>query len=252
MDHKLIEFILGIELERIHEKVIIAPCWLPESVGLKCEVVSSGACKIWDCYLNDSVFTYIVSGVGAAGCLDIVTALGETKCKEIMFIGSAGALVKGINIGDIAMPDSIVCAEGASRFVNERLIEDSYGKKYSVDKDLYKKMWNSIQDIDLPNQVALHTGKGISVESIILQYEHIAELVEFESCFVDMESSAFLAGLYNTKMKGILVYCISDNVAQGEPLYLIQEDKILSRKNVRKIVFSEIIKFFLEGDIYDV
>lgn len=252
MEEKLVKFILGVDLDVICEKVVLAPCWFPDSVGLKSEIISEGTCKIWNCILQDVEFTYIVSGVGAAGCLDIVIALGETKCKDILFIGSAGALKKEINIGDIAIPKSIVCAEGASRYISPNLFLDTYGDKFSVDDRLYNTLASSIAINKSLLNVSVHTGAGISVESISLQFKHLSEFTEIGCDFVDMESSAFLAATKMSNLRGAIAYCISDNVAQGEPLYLVPNEKTSFRKKVRKVVFPAIIACFLDGEKNDI
>ena len=92
MREEIVKFILGVDPLKIHEVVIIAPCWKPESVGIYGNQIQNGTCQIWDCAVNNIRFTYIVSGVGAAACLDLVRVLQNTKCKKILFIGSAGAL----------------------------------------------------------------------------------------------------------------------------------------------------------------
>lgn len=248
MDDKLAKFILGVDTEIINEKVVIAPCWFPDSVGMKADSVSDGSCKIWNCEVRNSVFTYIVSGVGAAACLDVVTALGNTKCKDILFIGSAGALIEGVAIGDIVIPENIVCAEGASRFVNKCISSDCYGKKYAVDKALYQRMINFLLNNVMLGEKKLHTGDGISVESIALQFDHISEFITKDCKFIDMESSAFLAACNKVNIKGLIAYCISDNVAIGEPLYLLTEEITLYRKKVRKNIFPRIIEYYVVGE----
>ena len=43
------EFILGVDLKKIKEKVIIAPCWMPESVGINnLQLIGDYSCKIWN------------------------------------------------------------------------------------------------------------------------------------------------------------------------------------------------------------
>lgn len=249
MDKELTKFILGVDPEIIHKKVVIAPCWLPASVGVKdAEIVSDGPCKIWKCNMKEISFTYIVSGVGAANCLDIVMALGDTKCRDILFIGSAGALDRSVDIGDIAIPENIVCAEGASRFIGEKLSVDCYGNKFASCIDISKQLIDFLINNDVLTESRLHIGDGISVESIAMQYEHISEFISNGCKFIDMESSAFLAACKRTGINGTIAYCISDNVSIGEPLYLVSDATTQYRKNVRKEIFPLIIECYLAGE----
>ena len=91
-----------------------------------------------------------------------------------------------------------------------------------------------------------HTGLGVSVESIALQYDYISQFNEFGCKFIDMESSAFLAAANNGNIRALIIYCISDNISQNEPLYLISDEMIRYRKSLRRKIFPQIIKSFVE------
>lgn len=249
MRKRLSEFILGISLEHIKENVVLAPCWTPESVGISDKkLVSDQTCKIWNCRINNSDFTYIVSGVGASVCMDIVMALKETNCKRILFIGSAGALKERHNIGDFAVPSGIISAEGASRYIGDDLSEDIFGKYYFPSKELYTRLLKCLNEITQKEQINLHDGIGISVESILLQYKHIDDFSKMRCDFIDMESSAFLAASNNIGIDSAVVFCISDNVKNNEPLYNIEPEKTYYRKMIRKKVMPFVLKEFLYDD----
>lgn len=248
MDEEIVKFILGVDPLTIHEIVIVAPCWMPESVGIHGIKIQNGTYQIWNCKVDNIEFTYIVSGVGAAACLDLVTVLQNTKCTKILFIGSAGALKKGINIGEIAIPDRIMCAEGASRYINGNLKKDNFGCKYSVDKKLYNNLINTLKCRKINDAFLYHTGLGVSVESIVLQYDYISEFNEFGCKFIDMESSAFLAAANNANIRALIIYCISDNIFQNEPLYSVPDEIIQYRKSLRKKIFPQMIRSFIKGE----
>lgn len=248
MSDLLSEFILGVSTNQIKDKVIIAPCWMPESVGITyAKKIGGTTCQVWDCMIDDKTFTYIVTGVGAAVCMDIVMALKDTNCKQILFIGSAGALRTGINIGDFAVPNEIISAEGASRYIGSNLIEDVFGKHFGASNELQHRLIdclnNELEDLGL----CAHEGLGISVESILLQYKHIDEFVNMKCDFIDMESSAFLAACSNANFQGAVVFCISDNVLQDEPLYKVSFDKTDYRKKVRKRIMPLVLREFVYG-----
>lgn len=247
MNNSLINFILGVNPDIIHKYVIIAPCWLPDSVGVKATLISKKTCELWECKVADIDVTYIVPGVGACGCADIVMSLKETKCKYALFIGSAGALSKGISIGDIAFPSEIICAEGASRFLYNNIENDLFGRKYHVDSIVLNSICK-IEKMYEDYKVNIHYGLGISVESIISQYKHINKMIGYGCSFIDMESSAFLAASECAGIKSAIAYCISDNVMQEEPLYLVSEEKLAYRKQIRKEIFPNIIYSFVKGE----
>ena len=174
---RMSDFILGCSYERIRKTVVLAPCWLPESVGIdNCKLISEKTCKIWDCSMNDSRFTYVVTGVGAASCMDVVLALGETLCRRILFLGSAGSLKKEDNIGDFAVPSGIISAEGASRYLGVKMNEDVFGTMFHPNAKMQERMYNCLKRAVESEGIKVHEGVGISVESIYLQYRHIEEM----------------------------------------------------------------------------
>lgn len=248
MDYLLGEFILGVNPKYIREKVVIAPCWTPESVGIsELKKIGKGACQIWDCVIQEVAFTYIVTGVGASSSMDVVLVLNETSCKEILFIGSAGALKRGINIGDFAVPRGIISGEGASRYIESDFSKDVFGKCLYATDELQHRLYLCLKKNLEGLEQSVYEGIGISVESILLQYKHMENILDTKCDFIDMESSAFLAACNNINIQGTVVFCISDNVAQDEPLYRVSSDKTNYRKRVRKKIMPLVLKEFIYG-----
>ncbi len=221
---------------------MLAPCWLPDSVGLSAELIAEKSCKIWYCKAYD--LTYIVTGVGAALCLDIVTSLQYSRCKHLLFLGSAGALSAEIGIGDFAIPHTVYCAEGATRFLEADLHTDMYGKAFMADPVLASHL-RSAAVAALSNQkYCLHSGTGISVESIFSQYRHLETFRRHGCTLIDMETSAVFAASSRIGIKCAAVYCISDNVCDGKPLYAVSNEDTAYRKAARKAVIPALISAF--------
>lgn len=242
------EFILGVRPNQIREKVVIAPCWVPETVGIaETKKIGDDSCKTWDCVIEDETFTYIVTGVGAAVCMDIVLALKNTICKQILFIGSAGALVEEIKIGDFAVPNGMISAEGASRYIGDYLVNDIYGKCFYAENELQRKLLLCLKNKSQELDINIYDGIGISVESILLQYRHIDEFINLKCAFIDMEASAFLAACNSVNIQGAVVFCISDNTIRKEPLYKVTTEKTNYRKKVRNIIMPLVLKEFVYG-----
>ena len=74
------------------------------------------------------------------------------------------------------------------------------------------------------------------------------ELLEMECDFIDMEASAFLAAAHAVKMNAAVVFCISDNICNAEPLYLVAPEKTKFRKKIRKMVMPYVIREFVDGN----
>lgn len=244
------EFVLGTNINRIRNNVIVAPCWLPKTVGItECKKIADGSCQIWDCSIESNRFTYIVMGIGAASCIDVVYALKNTHCKSVMFLGSAGALKHGVNIGDFAVPYCVKSAEGASRFIGDKLKDDVYGQAFFSSDKLTSAIGECLKEITDSFNVKAYTGIGISVESILLQYKHLDEFSLMECDFIDMEASAFLAACNSLGFLCAVVFCISDNVIDNKPLYNLDPAETLFRKKVRNNILPYVIKEFLNYEL---
>lgn len=240
------EYILGCRKEDIRRDVIVAPCWTPQSVGVViCKIKSSRSCSIWDCILDNMNFTYIVTGVGATFCMDIILALKNTPCRRVLFLGSAGALKRGINIGDLAVPFGSISGDGVTRYIGNTISQDIFGKPFFATASLQKHLITSCHEYVKGKGISVHTGMGISVGSILLQYNHLDEIMSFNCNFIDLESAAFFAASSAVNLKMAAVFCISDNVVQNEPLYDVSFEKNVIRKKIRYNVIPMYIKEFL-------
>ena len=86
----------------ILENVVIAPWWSHDifnDMGFKIVQTSE---KVYNFYSEELSFSYIeLKSIGAPAIMDFVLSLGVTKCKNMVFLGSAGSLDKDIKIGDI-------------------------------------------------------------------------------------------------------------------------------------------------------
>ena len=245
---KLQKFILGCDPTCIQPKVIIAPCWTPESVGIEnSELISNSACQIWECVLEQETITYIVCGVGASFCADVVMALQGTSCKRILFLGSAGSLKSELDIGDIGIPNSIICGEGASRYLQEELTTDLFGKEICTSSSLQTHLFAVANKCVEEVGVNCFEGVGVSVESIYSQYRHLAQFEQSGCSYIDMESSAFLYAANKIGVERAVAYCISDNVKNNEALYEVTEARTNYRKQIRRKVMPQIIRAFLKG-----
>lgn len=243
----LSEFILGCGIDKIRKNVIIAPCWYPESIGIAdFLLISESSCTIWDCWINETQVSYILSGVGACKCMDLVMALSMTKAERVLFLGSAGALDRSVNIGDFMVPKCTICAEGASRYLQKSISDDTFGMRIWVNHTAYDKLFTLCKTAAEKHGVRCIEGIGISVESIYSQYVHMEEIKNLGCNCIDMEASAFLFAAQKTGIEAAICFCISDNVESGEPLMSVDLQKTDFRKRMRHLVLPEVVeKFFM-------
>ena len=179
--------------------------------------------------------------------MDTVLGLVETHCKELLFLGSVGAIFPNINVGDLIIPNEVICADGACRYLNKTLSEDSMGKKYFPDSSVYTRIYNAAVNAVENYQnsdVRCLTGKTVSVES------YFAEgcFMDYGACCLDMESAAVLRAAQYNGIKAGCAYCVSDNAMKLQSLVTIHEELTLFRKNVRLNLMPAIIAAFLQRE----
>lgn len=245
-EKQISHFILGNALSDIQEKVVLAPCWLPETVGVSDrEWISTEPVKMWNCKTGGRCFTFIVTGVGAGICSDAVLSLKATACKEILFIGSAGALSGNIKIGDVFLPERIFCGDGLCRYLQENIFEDVFGREILLNMDLQNRIRIIAEDICVRQGIACHTGKSISVETIYSQYKHIDTFLKMGCECLEMEGAAVVMSAQMIGRSCAVVFCISDNSISRQSLINVPKQLINYRKRVRGKIFPELLNAYV-------
>ena len=160
--------------EKIQENVVIAPWWshdIFDNMNFKIEQVSE---KVYNFYKDDLSFSYIeLKSIGAPGIMDFILSLGVTKCKNLVFLGSAGSLDENIRIGDIVVPEYSICGDGASRYLNRNL-EDEFSKKKYPSKDFT----NKLIDILKKENIKYHNVPNFIADTVFAQFYHIDKIIE--------------------------------------------------------------------------
>ena len=112
--------------DKIKQNVVIAPWWdvtIFDNLDAKITKINN---ILYNIKIDNITFSYIqLKKIGASGIVDLILRLGVTKCKNLLFIGSAGSLSDNINIGDVVIPTYSICGDGATRYLNKNL-EDEF------------------------------------------------------------------------------------------------------------------------------
>jgi uridine phosphorylase len=143
--------------------------------------------------------------------------------KNIIRIGTCGALDENINVGDLVVVDEVIRGDGVT--------------PYYVDKDFQTvadtKIADTLYEIAKKMGVNVHRGTAWTTDALLRETREIVEAKRKEGAIaVDMVSSTLLtiAQLYNVKAGSIL--SVSDNVITGEmgfmnPLYYMAESNLI-------------------------
>lgn len=203
------------EYEKILKNVVIAPWWshdLFDNLDFKIEQVSE---KIYNFYRDDISFSYIeLKRIGAPGIMDFILSLGVTKCKNLVFLGSAGSLDENIKIGDIVIPKYSICGDGASRYLNKNLEDEFLKKEYPS-----KEITNKLIDILKKEKVKYHNVPNYSIDTVFAQFYHIDKILELGAKTIEMETSLLFKCNDLLKINVTALFCISDNTILNKSLY---------------------------------
>lgn len=225
-------------VESILENVIIAPLWgheMFENYDLKMEKIND---KVYNFYGNDISFSYVeIKNIGASAVMDYVLALGVTKCKNIVFLGSTGSLDENIKIGDIVIPEYSICGDGASRYLNENLEDEFLKKEYPT-----KKLTNELIDILQDKEIKYHYVPNFSVDNIFAQFFHINKILELGAKTIEMETANLFKCGEIMNINVTALFCVSDNTIIKKSVYSGRtQEENQYRHNVRYEIIPKII-----------
>lgn len=224
--------------EEILECVVIAPWWEHTIFDDFSTSIKQVGDKVYNVFTEACSFSFIeIKGIGASALIEEVLALGVTKCKKIIFIGSAGAIDESINIGDLVIPKLSINGVGATRYLNENLCDDFEEKYYSSEK-LNAKLVSVIEALGHNVKIV----ENYSVDTIIAQFPHIEHIVNLNAKTIEMETSALFKCANIMGIDACALFVISDNSVKNKSLYSGRsEEDSKRRKMVRKEVVPVII-----------
>lgn len=240
------DIIINREYEKILENVVIAPWWehtMFDNMNFEVEKINS---KIYNFYSKNLSFSFIeLKRIGAPAIMDNILSLGVTKCKNIVFLGSAGSLDKSITIGDIVVPEYSICGDGASRYLNDNL-EDEFLKKQYPTKSLTSKLLNILKE----ENIKYHYVPNFSIDTVFAQFFHIEKIKELGAKTIEMETANLFKCNSLLKINVTALFCISDNTVVNKSLYSgrTEKEEIYRHKIRNDVIPNIIIKLFNQNN----
>jgi len=205
------------DYDKVCEKVVLAPWWkvtIFDSLNPKVEKIND---ILYNIDIDGTKFSFLeLKAIGAPVTLDEILNLGVSKCKYILFVGSAGSLNPDVKIVDFAIPKYSITGDGASRYLNKNL-EDEFGKKQYTDQDLTEKLikiTNKYKD-----KVIIHNVPNFSVDTIFAQFGHIDYIKSLGAETIEMETAALFKSSKMCNIKATALFIISDNTIVNKSLY---------------------------------
>ncbi|MFH1856859.1 MAG: nucleoside phosphorylase [Candidatus Omnitrophota bacterium] len=168
--------------------------------------------------------TGINGGMFAANTAITTEILCNVQAKNLIRLGSCGALREDIKVGDLILADGSIRGEGVTPYYVDNNFETLPDKKItSALKEAAKKLG-----------VTLHEGKVWSTDALLRETRELVDSKVREGAIaVDMVTSTLLtiAQVYNAAAASILA--VSDNVITGEmgftnPAYYIAQSTMIN------------------------
>lgn len=203
--------------QEILENVVLAPWWSNTIFEKHVDKIVKVGEKVYNIYGDDFQFSFIqIQNIGASSILEAVLPLALTKCKRIVFIGSAGALNSTYKVGDLVVPIYSYSGVGACRFLNSDL-KDDFEKKTYPDKEFSDEIIKVIKKSF--NDIPFHEAVNYSVDSIFAQFPHIQHFLNLGCDTIEMETSALFECGQLCNIKTSAIFCISDNTIENKSLF---------------------------------
>ena len=147
----------------------------------------------------------------------------NAEIKNIIRIGTCGALNEKMQIGDLIVVDGVIRGDGVTPYYVD--------EKFITTPD--KKLTDTLIEVAKGMGSQVYTGKVWTTDAILRETREVVETKRKEGAIaVDMVSSCLLtiSQLYNVKAASILA--VSDNVITGEmgfmnPFYYMAETKLI-------------------------
>ncbi len=232
--------------EKILENVVIAPWWSHDIFdGLNFEVDQVND-KVFNFYSDDLSFSYIeLKRIGAPGIMDFILSLGVTKCKNIVFLGSAGSLDESIKIGEIVIPKYSICGDGASRYLNINLEDEFLKKEYPS-----KIFTNDLIDILKESNIKYHYVPNYSIDTVFAQFYHIDKILDLGAQTIEMETACLFKCCNLMNINATALFCISDNTILNKSLYSgrTDEENVYRHKIRYELIPKIIIDLFKKSN----
>ena len=143
--------------------------------------------------------------------------------KNIIRIGTCGALDEKMKVGDLIVVDNVIRGDGVSPYY----VDSSF--KTVSDKKLSDTLFTAAKDLG----ANVHRGTVWTTDALLRETREIVEpKIKEGAIAVDMVSSTLLTIAQIYKVKAAAILAVSDNVITGEmgfmnPLYYMAETKLI-------------------------
>ena len=149
--------------------------------------------------------------------------LCNAQAKNMVRIGSCGALGEDINIGDIIVIENALRGDGVTPYYVD--------KNFKTESD--KKLTDTLEEVAKMSGLKVHRGKIWTTDALLKETrEVVGKAIDQGAIAVDMVTSTFLTICQVYKIPATAIVAVSDNIITGEmgfiaPNYYMAESALI-------------------------
>ena len=233
--------IYGISSNEHFDAIFVAPSWpidrvfdMPaNNIELVYEDRFSKSHRITN---GNKTYLYVQLQIGASNIIDFCLSCYQLACDNFVFIGSVGALVPEINVGDVFIPTSAISGNGASVYMHDKLDASNLFEKTYSNPELNNILRTICTDMGIKTGDAL----PISMDSVACEYLHLDEFRDMGAQLIDMEVATFFKSIAEINKCASAILVVSDNSAAGQHLIGMDTD-VRTKYHAVRAKFKDIL-----------
>lgn len=206
--------------EEVEETAVISPINAAadyENAGARITQLSDGFFPAYRIEKDGVKFTFVAFQVGACNVCEVVCALAYSRCKNIVFTGTVGAIREEFGIGDIVLPRFSVSGDGAVRYFTKGALtenKNTFGMKFYPDGELAGKLREYLAERGVKYSLA----NVFSIDTIVAQFFHIEEFLSYGADVLEMETAAAFNAAEVFGLKACALFHVSDSTVRKKSL----------------------------------
>lgn len=209
----------GLRNDLVYDALVVAPSYSPYKLKMdaycKVTTLKEGAYIAGYLVEKDGLkIAWIKTASSDANLIDHVAVCAELQFRKMIFIGAAGALKKGFELGDVCTPSYSIAGGYAHTYLKDSI----------RDFVPFETVVPDIKFVDRVIAVGKERGHEIKkasvfcTASIALEYYHLDEIREFDTDLIEMETSSFYLMADLLEVDSVALLVVSDNSATGAAL----------------------------------
>lgn len=215
----MLQQLYGISSAEHFDCVFIAPSWPIDKVfdsttTYITEIYSDRFSKSHRIKHNGKTYLYIQLQVGAPNIVDFCLSCHSANCSNFVFVGSVGALVPKLEIGDVIIPTCSISGNGATLYLDDKLNPGKMFERTYSSPELNSYLTRVCTSVGLTAKDAM----PISVDSVACEYAHLDEFRQMGATLIEMETATFFKAMTIIGKSASALLIVSDNSAIGQHL----------------------------------